>query len=178
MQFAWSRSLRRLGGTLLVVLTSFGVAVAVGEALLRSLWTFQPEPNYLDTIRNTVLTRPRLWVPGVDVTYDIRGLYLGAVSSRLRTNHQRLIEPVPVSARTPRVLFMGGSTTEALYVPERERWVALLDAAGSFAAYNAGQSGGNTVDAYYGYRYLTETKKLDFNLVVLMTPLNDLHWFM
>ena len=171
-------SLRKLASYTGLILLGFGLAFIVSEVVLRFIYPLKSEPNYVDTIRDTVLTRARLWAPNVDVEYDIRGLYDGADNSRLRTSAQRLIEPQPAAERRPRVLFIGGSTTEALYVPEQQRWVALLDQTGDFAAYNAGQSGASSVDAYYGYLHLTQEQGMEFDLVVLLTALNDLNWQM
>lgn len=141
----------------------------------RTLFPPKAEPNYLEGIRDTVLTPERLWAPNLNVEYDIRGLYKGADKSHLHTSAQRLIEPQPVGDHPFKVLFIGGSTTESLYVEEDRRWVALLSKTGDLAAYNAGQSGANTVDAYYGYQDLIK-KGLKFDLVVLMTAINDYGW--
>lgn len=152
------------------------LSLAAAEMVARKYVELKPEPDYIETIENTALNKERLWAPNLDVEYDIRGLYRGATKARLRTSAQRFIEPQPAGKRKFQVLFLGGSTTESLYVPENERWVAALNRGGAFDAYNAGQSGANTVDAYYAYRYLTEVKKMRFDQVVLMTAINDLSW--
>ena len=60
-------------------------------------------------------------------------------------------------------------------VPDEARWVALLNEPGYHAAYNAGQSGANSIDAYFTFEYLTK-KGMKFDLVVLATGQNDLGW--
>src|SRR5262249_22318545 len=110
------------------------------------------------------------------VTYDVSGLYRGADKATLRVSANRFIEPEPYGSNQYRVLFLGGSTTEAIYVPEEQRWVALLNEPGQLAAFNAGQSGANTIDKYFTLKYLTEEKGMRFDLVVLMTAINDFGW--
>jgi hypothetical protein len=61
-------------------------------------------------------------------------------------------------------------------VDENKRWVALLHDPGFVGTYNAGQSGANTVDEYHTFLYLTREKNVRFDVVVLMTALNDYAW--
>jgi lysophospholipase L1-like esterase len=158
----------------------FGLSVILlivaAEGILRLFIPLTKEPNYADTIRETALNRERLWAPNLNVEYDIRGLYQGATRTRLRTSARRFIEPEPAGDYRFRVLFLGGSTMEALYVPPEKRWVALLNEPGQIAAFNGADSGANTVDKYYAYLYLTEREGLQFDMVVLATPINDLSW--
>jgi hypothetical protein len=93
----------------------------------------------------------------------------------LNVSKERLIEPKPQGVHRYRVLFLGGSTTEAIYVPQPQRWVALLNEPGFLAAYNAGQSGANTIDEYFTFKYLT-AQGMKFDLVVLTTGINDMPW--
>ena len=60
-------------------------------------------------------------------------------------------------------------------MPAEDRWVALLNEPGYIAAYNGGQSGANSIDKYFTFRYLT-TQGMRFDLVVLATGQNDFGW--
>ncbi|MGB0384921.1 MAG: SGNH/GDSL hydrolase family protein [Ardenticatenaceae bacterium] len=155
-------------------MVSVVVTVVMGEFFLRLVMS--PPPSYEEVIARTLESPERMFSPNRDVVYNIDGLYQGASEVSLRTSDNRFIEPEPDFPATYRVLFLGGSTTEAIYVPEDERWVALLNEPGVLAAYNAGQSGANTLDKYFTFLYLTEEKDLHFDLVVLMTAVNDLGW--
>lgn len=107
----------------------------------------------------------RLFPAGYHATYDIHGLYEGAATTAVNISERRFIAPEP-AADMPRILFLGGSTTEALYVPERERWVALL------GGFNAGTSGSNTLDRVSTLRYLNGRGD-QFERIVIMTAHND-----
>ncbi len=135
-----------------------------------------PTITYEETVEVSLFAPERLFPPNLNLHYDIRGLYEGAEEVNLRTSANRLISPEPDSPARHNVLFIGGSTTEALYVPENQRWVALLNEPGKLAAYNGAQSGANVLDKYFTFEYLTSEKGFEFDLVVLMTAVNDLSW--
>ena len=59
---------------------------------------------------------------------------------------------------------------------KNDRWVALLNLPGQIATFNAGIPDGNTANAYFNYLFLTEEKGLRFDLVVLVTQVNDWSW--
>ena len=122
------------------------------------------------------MDRPeRLFNANTSLLYDIKGLYQGADTAQLNVSKDRFIEPQPKGLHKYHVLFLGGSTTEALYVPQPERWVALLNEPGVVAVYNAAQSGANTIDEYFTFLYLT-AQGMKFDLVVLATGQNDMGW--
>ena len=112
------------------------------------------------------MDRPeRLFNAKYSVLYDIKGLYEGADTAQLNISSDQLIEPQPKGFHKHHVLFLGGSTTEAIYAPQADRWVALLNEPGVMAAYNAAQSGANTIDEYFTFLYLTAQGR-KFDLVV------------
>ncbi len=160
---------------LALVLISVGVALALSEFAARRVVSLKPVPDF----GKSLLTRVRLWEPNLDLEYDVRGLYPGADKVKLRTSSLGLIEPQPGAQdrAKPRVLFLGGSTTESLYLPEAQRWVAQLSWNAGIHAFNGGQSGANTLDKNFGFSSLTE-KQVYFDLVVLMTSVNDFAWQM
>lgn len=135
-----------------------------------------PTITYEEVVEVSLFAPERLFPPNLDIHYDIRGLYEGAEEVNLRTSANRLISPEPNLPARHNVLFVGGSTTEALYVPEDQRWVALLNEPGELGAYNGAQSGANILDKYFTFEYLTSEKGFEFDLVVLMTAVNDLSW--
>jgi hypothetical protein len=78
---------------------------------------------------------------------DEHGLYANAETVMFRTSPNRFIEPEPELSP---ILFLGGSTTEALHVPESKRWPALL------GGYNGARSGANILDELRVFNYLTQ----------------------
>jgi hypothetical protein len=123
------------------------------EILLRK--TLSAPQTYEDVIRNLVDQPERLFNANTSVLYDIKGLYEGADTAQVNVSNDRFIEPQPKGLHKYHVLFLGGSTTEAIYVPQPERWVALLNEPGLIATYNGAQSGANTIDEYFTFLYLT-----------------------
>ncbi|MCH7745367.1 MAG: hypothetical protein IIC84_04755, partial [Chloroflexi bacterium] len=125
-----------------------GIAVALAVAELLSRLVLSPPLTYEEVIEASVYVPESLFRSGLNLEYDIRGLYEGASKVDFRTSENRLIEPEPDLPARHRVLFLGGSTTVSLYVPEDQRWVALLNEPGELAAYNGAQSGANILDKY------------------------------
>ena len=117
--------MKELLGKLTLFVVSLIVAGGLGEVVLRQVVPLPP-PKFEKIIRSLVNQPERLFVAYQTAIYDIKGLYAGADTIHLRVSKNRFIEPEPEDQYKHRVLFLGGSTTEALYVPEEERWVALL----------------------------------------------------
>src|SRR5438552_40882 len=132
--------LRPLGFSILI-------SLVLAEIILRI--ATRSIPTYADVLANSLDHPERLYPPYAQLTYDVRGLYPVGGLVTMRVSANRFIEPEPQGKYHYRVLFLGGSTTEALYVPENQRWVALLDQPGLIATYNAGQLSANTLDKYY-----------------------------
>lgn len=136
-----------------------------------------PGPQFFEQIIGESSRHPaRLSDANTTRIFTIRGLYEGADQAVLRGSEHGLIEPVSEAEAEFNILFVGGSTTEARYVPEDDRWVALLNVPGEIATFNAGVSGGNTADAYFNYLFLIEEQGFEFDLVILMTQVNDWSW--
>jgi lysophospholipase L1-like esterase len=166
---------------LVLVSTTVTLAIAIAIYLLvvphhKRLFVTPRPPDYDEIIAQSLKNPERLFAAGTQVDYDIRGLYEGADQVTLRISQRRFIEPDPQAPAKYHVLFLGGSTTEALYVPESQRWVARLNEPGLIATFNAGMSGANIVDSFNTFLYLTEQQQMTFDLVVLMTRINDFGW--
>jgi hypothetical protein len=167
--------MKELLGKLSLFVISLIVSLGLGEALIRQVIT--PAPKYEEILRRLGYHPERLFDPNISVRYNIRGLYEGANTVDLNVSKNRLIEPEPEGPHKFRVLFLGGSTTEAIYVPQDERWVARLNERGYIATYNGAQSGANTIDEYNTFKYLIITGQgMKFDLVVLSSGQNDVGW--
>jgi hypothetical protein len=165
--------MKELLGKLSLLAISLIVSLFLSEAVLRQVVT--PAPKYEEVLRRLGYHLERLFDPNISVRYNIRGLYEGASTVDLNVSKNRLIEPEPEGQHKFRVLFLGGSTTEAIYVPQDKRWVALLNEPGYIATYNGAQSGANTIDEFNTFNYLTE-RGMKFDLVVLSSGQNDVGW--
>src|SRR5262245_61850805 len=165
--------MRELLGKLSLLAISLLVSLGLGEALLRQVVT--AAPKYEGVLRRLVDHPERLFDPNISVRYNISGLYEGANTVDLNVSKNRLIEPEPEGLYKFRVLFLGGSTTEAIYVPQDERWVARLNEPSYIATYNGAQSGANTIDEYQTFKYLTG-RGMKFDVVVLSSGQNDVGW--
>jgi len=165
--------MKRWLGNMVLLLTSLIISLGLSEILVRQ--TLSPPQKYEDILRNLLERPERLFNARSSTLYDIKGLYEGADVVELNVGKDRFIEPQPQGFHKYHVLFLGGSTTEAMFVPERERWVALLNQPAVVAAYNAAQSGANTIDEYFTFLYLT-AQGMKFDLVVLATGINDMYW--
>jgi lysophospholipase L1-like esterase len=162
----------RVRNLLLKGACSILVGLILTELLLR---LFMPAtPDYNQVINQSLESPERLYPANMNNAYDIHGLYDQASVVNLHISPNRFIEPEPPPAHY-RVLFLGGSTTEAWFMQEAQRWVARLNVPGLIATYNAAQSGASTLDEYYTFRYLQD-HGFSFDLVVLMTTVNDLTW--
>src|SRR5258708_7573063 len=155
--------LHRLGISILI-------SLVLAEIILRI--ATRSIPTYADVLANSLDHPERLYPPYGQLSYDVRDLYPAGGQVTLRVSANRFIEPEPQGNYHYHVLFLGDSTTEVAYVPENQRWVALLNQPGTIATYNAGQGGANTLDKYYTFRYLTD-QGFKFDLVVLATSIND-----
>lgn len=159
-----------------MVLALTAIVLATGTAEMLARLVIPGPYSYADALRQRLTDGPRLYLPGARFTYNADGLYKNAPDLiSLRISQDRFIEPDPGKIGRFKILFLGGSTTEALYVQESARWVGLLNEPGLITTYNAAQSGANTLDAYYTFKYL-EARGDRFDLVVLMTTANDFTW--
>jgi lysophospholipase L1-like esterase len=160
-----ARRVKRLATGVVVLGLAGLVALAAAEAALRALapdarrfcvWppglerTFHPDPALM---------------PGIDGTSEFRISSLGL----------RAREAAPAGAASPRVLAVGGSTTECLYLDQAEAWPALVERGLGSTAWvgNAGVSGRHTRDHVVQLVHLLpEIGALD--RIVLLVGVNDL----
>jgi lysophospholipase L1-like esterase len=132
--------------------------------------------NYNQVLRRLLGSPERIHSANISIPYDIQGLYDGADTIELNVSTNRFIQPEPLPELGDfRVLFLGGSTTESIYVPQDQRWVARINDHPEIAAYNGAQSGANIIDKYHTFDYFTE-QGFEFDLVVIMTTVNDYAW--
>ena len=152
---------------LLVAVASLLVAVAAGELALRGL---------LDT------GSYRIWSPRLETVFRPRaGLMPGVEGdSRFRTNRLGLRGDEPDPGAAYRILVLGGSTTECLYLDQDEAWPALVQAGlrergrgPRVQVFNGGVSGRTTRDHVVQLRHLLPQPPA-FDAVVLMCGVNDL----
>lgn len=118
---------------------------------------------------------PRLFPVGYKAVFDIRGLYEGANSVDFEIGPSRFIPPDPPEGAKYKVLFLGGSVTEGIFLNANERWPARLNVPGEVATYNASMSAAGVLAQYITAKYLAERGDR-FDLVVLATNHNDSTW--
>ena len=160
------RFLARTGPRLLLLAT--GVAIALGLAeLMASLAVPKPgfhlRPAGMDRVHNT---DPEI-MPGIEGT------------ARYRINSLGIRGPeLPTDRSVPRVLCVGGSTTECLYLDEDEAWPRLLAnslaAAGPVWVGSTGLAGYSTVHHLQFLEEFELVREGGLDAVVLLVGVNDL----
>lgn len=118
---------------------------------------------------------PRLFPAGYTAVFDIRGLYEGASRVDFKIGPSRFIPPVPDRIAKYKVLFLGGSVTEGIFLSPEQRWPALLNDGDRIATYNASMSQAGVLSHFATVNYLAERGDR-FDLVVLATNHNDASW--
>jgi hypothetical protein len=118
---------------------------------------------------------PRLFPAGYSVAFDIRGLYEGAGKVEFHVGPNQFIAPEPARKARYKVLFLGGSVTEGMFLPDDARWPGRLDDGDEIATYNASMSEAGMLSQYITAKYLAERGDR-FDLVVLATNHNDSTW--
>jgi hypothetical protein len=118
---------------------------------------------------------PRLFPAGYSAVFDIRGLYQGANEVNFQIGPKRFIPPEPPEGARYKVLFLGGSVTEGIFLQDHERWPARLNDGDRVATYNAGMSEAGMLAQYLTAKFLAERGD-KFDLVVLATNHNDSTW--
>lgn len=117
---------------------------------------------------------PRLFHAGYHAIFDIKGLYDGADKVDFSIAEDRFIPPSPHEARY-KVLFLGGSVAEGIFLNAWERWPARLNVPGEVATSNASMSEAGMLAQYLTAKYLSDRGDR-FDLVVLATNHNDTGW--
>ncbi|MCI0545958.1 MAG: SGNH/GDSL hydrolase family protein, partial [Candidatus Rokubacteria bacterium] len=118
-----------------------------------------------------------VWAPGLERTFHpLPGTMPGVEGpSSFRINSIGLRSAEPAAGSDPRILCVGGSTTECLYLDQEETWPALVEKQLGPGAWvgNAGRSGRQTRDHVVQLeRLLPLFEGLD--RVVLLVGVNDL----
>lgn len=163
----------------IVVAGSTLVGLLIAEAIFRV--AMPPVPGdegsvaeYLDASQRNP-GAPRLFPFGYKAVFDIRGLYEGANRIDFEIGPSRFIPPVPPEGAKYKVLFLGGSVTEGIFLNENERWPARLSVPGEVATYNASMSAAGMMAQAITVKFLAERGDR-FDLVVLATNQNDSTW--
>lgn len=123
-----------------------------------------------------------IWKPHTSRTFKPVPEVMPGVSgeSKFRTNSQGLRADEPVEGAAYRVLTLGGSTTECLYLDQSEAWPRLLQ--DKLATYgqsrpvwvgNGGMSGRNSRHHVLAMRHLP-LKQMQVDSVVMLSGINDL----
>jgi lysophospholipase L1-like esterase len=163
----------------LAVALSTALGLSIAEIMFRL--AMPPVPGdegsvaeYLETAQRNP-GEPRLFPPGYAAVFDVRGLYEGANKVEFKIGPSRFIPPDPSGPARYKVLFLGGSVTEGIFLPDRERWPARLGQEGEIATYNAAMSAAGMVAQQITAKYLS-ARGDRFDLVVLATNHNDSTW--
>jgi hypothetical protein len=164
----------------LAVSLSLVLGVALAEVVFRL--ALPPVPGdddgsnleYLKAVQRSP-GAPRLFPPDYSVVFDIRGLYEGAETVAFHVGPHRFIAPEPARKARYEVLFLGGSVTEGMFLPDAARWPGRLGDGDEIATYNAGMSEAGMLSQYITATYLAERGDR-FDLVVLATNHNDSAW--
>ncbi len=163
----------------LAVLFSTILGLLLAEATFR--YVTPPVPGSEGTVAEYIAASqrnpgaPRLFPAGYTAVFDIRGLYEGANKVDFRIGPSRFIPPDPVGSATYKVLFLGGSVTEGIFLSPEQRWPARLGEPGRIATYNASMSQAGVLSHIPTVKYLSERGDR-FDLVVLATNHNDASW--
>lgn len=164
---------RRFLFILLAVGFAFGGALGIGEITLRLIRPFPSRGSYLIWPPNLT----RVFLPQSSLMPEISG------PSSFRTNSLGLRGDEPSEQDRLRILCIGGSTTECLYLDQAETWPHLLQQSlnnslgfGRVWVGNAGKSGLTTRHHLVALKYLP-LRALDIKVVVFLVGVNDLSVF-
>jgi lysophospholipase L1-like esterase len=161
-----SRTVRSVAAAAALVVASTVMTLGVVEAALRlampvGYFIWKPHTS-------------RTFKPAPEVMPGVSGV------SQFRTNSQGLRADEPVEADAYRVLTLGGSTTECLYLDQSEAWPQLLQDKLGAAGYrlpvwvgNGGMSGRNSRHHVLAMRHLP-LKQMRIDSVVVLAGINDL----
>lgn len=149
-----------------LVVASLTLTIAAAEVVLR--WMFKT--GYV------------IWKPHMDLTFRPSPDLMPGITgeSRFKTSSLGLRAEELTSAHTYRILALGGSTTECLYLDQSETWPQLLQDSinGSEGAPhtwvgNAGMSGRNSRHHVTALRYLP-LASMKIDTVILLAGVNDM----
>lgn len=161
---------RRLTSGLLLLAVSIGVALLVAEFILRSVYPYSHLEGYY------------IWPPHLHRVFQPVAELMPGVSgdSRFIVNGQGVRGDEMSPSNTYRILAIGGSTTECLYLDQAETWPYLLQRnlneslpGQSVWVGNAGVSGRTTRHHVVAVRHLS-FKQAGIDAVIMMPGINDL----
>ncbi len=161
----------------------FGLVVwALGEILTRIFIPFDPKKQTFDRTEAHPYIRTD-WVPGFERTYLIEGIAGQTGSMQFKINEfgfrARSMKSQKKTPGTYRIFFLGGSTTESLYLPEEKTFPSLVEkklsearVGSRFESINGGISGYLAADVLSLFIYKVLYYEPD--AVVIMLGVNDL----
>lgn len=161
---------RRIATNIAVVVVSSVLFIAVGELLLRMAHFVPPDDRHY------------VWAPNYEASFQpIPEVLVGIHGeSRVKANSQGIRGDELGPDAGLRILAIGGSTTECLYLDQSETWPARLqeDLAQTLPGHrvwvgNAGRSGLNTREHIFQLRHLL-VELPDLDAVVFLIGINDL----
>lgn len=161
--------LRRVASRALLVCAACALALAIAEIVLRMTWAGA--------------NRYYIWPPNLSMTFRPTPGVMAHVGpeAHIWTNSQgvRGREVSPNRATEYRILAIGGSTTECLYLDQERAWPAVLgdELAGTGAepsiwVGNLGRAGYNTRDHLAFMRFLLDD--YDVDAIVMLVGANDM----
>jgi lysophospholipase L1-like esterase len=159
---------RKFLANITVSLISLCVALVVAELCLRFVF---PSPN-----------KYYVWQPHLRWNFRPSPVVMPGVEgeSRFITNSEGIRADEFAPDKTYKILAVGGSTTECLYLDQEEAWPHLLQkrlnekqGVSNVWVGNIGKSGLNTRDHVVQLRYLLE-QNADIDAIILMVGINDL----
>ncbi len=152
---------KEIGQRILMVVLSIMVALAIAEVGLRLIYT----------IKDTLCVFP----PNLHYEFDpdssmIHGVYGKKNFDTDRMGIRKFDSSNPDGYE---ILFVGGSTTECLYLDNKETWPYLLSKKLGLKGGSIGKSGQTSYDHYIQMRYFVPQLK-NLKTVVVMCGLNDM----
>ncbi len=160
------------------------VAFGLAEGLTRRFIPLDPLKQSLDRSQEHPYLRTD-WVPGFQTTYVIDGIGGQTGTMEFKINDFGFRSSSMKTAKKPpgtdRIFFLGGSTTEQIYLPEEKTFVSLVEKELSkafperrFEGINAGASGYLAADALALLVYKVLYYEPDW--VIVMLGVNDLRY--
>ena len=155
---------------LLLLVVSFAIALLVSEAGLRLIFPALSDKGYT------------IWAPHLKRVFEPSPEVMPGISgpSRFEINSMGLRGDEPEPSDTYRILALGGSTTECVYLDQTEAWPFLLQEALNRSGQaqtvwvgNAGKSGRDTWHHLAAMQYLP-LDEMGIDTVIMLVGINDL----
>ncbi len=158
-------------------------ALILGEILTRIFIPLDPYERSLDQSKDHPYIRTD-WVPGFKKTYIVEGIGGQKGSMELKINEfgfrSRSMQTAKKSAGTSRVFFLGGSTTEEIYLPEEKTFPFLVEKKLTDSLHLPMESINNGISGYLAADVLAvlvyKVMYYEPDAVVVMLGVNDLRY--